>query len=102
MALRPRASFESYAARFPDARRTARFEDLLEDEELTAVAIATPVVTHFELACSSRYCSPATSVEKPPALFSSDASASFVALSRRNGGLALCCLTLFYHPGSRS
>ena len=34
-------------------RRPTRFDDLLEDPELDAVLIATPVFTHFELAAAS-------------------------------------------------
>lgn len=35
--------------RFPTVRTTTRFQDLLEDKTIDAVAIATPVSTHFEL-----------------------------------------------------
>jgi predicted dehydrogenase len=35
--------------RFPGARTTTRFQDLLEDQAIDAIAIATPVSTHFEL-----------------------------------------------------
>jgi predicted dehydrogenase len=35
--------------RYPTVRTTTRFQDLLEDKTIDAVAIATPVSTHFEL-----------------------------------------------------
>ena len=38
------------AARYPAARATTRFEDLLEDESVDAVVVATPVPTHADLA----------------------------------------------------
>ena len=41
---------EAVANRFPRARMTAEIEDLLADPELDAVALATPVATHAELA----------------------------------------------------
>src|SRR5205807_2319377 len=36
--------------RYPMAKQTVRFEDLLEDPELDAIFIATPVFTHADLA----------------------------------------------------
>ena len=41
---------ERYSPRFPDARPTADFDEMLADDSLDAVVVATPVVTHFELA----------------------------------------------------
>src|SRR6478736_2778849 len=35
---------------YPDIGTTTRFEDLLQDAELDAIAIATPVRFHFEMA----------------------------------------------------
>ena len=35
--------------RFPAVKATTRFQDLLEDPGIDAIAIATPVATHFEL-----------------------------------------------------
>ena len=40
----------SLAARYPRARVTADFAELLADAELDAVVIATPVPTHYALA----------------------------------------------------
>src|SRR5205807_1315010 len=39
-----------FAARYPRARVTADFDELLADRELDAVVVATPVPTHYELA----------------------------------------------------
>src|SRR5262249_43761270 len=41
---------ERYATRYPQTRLTGDLEDLLEDPELDAVVVATPAVTHYELA----------------------------------------------------
>ena len=38
------------ASRYPQARFTGSFEEMLDDPELDAVVVATPVPTHFELA----------------------------------------------------
>ena len=40
---------ESVQRRFPAVRRTTDFHDLLDDPTIDAIAIATPVSTHFEL-----------------------------------------------------
>ena len=37
---------ERFARRYPSARVTARFDDLLEDDTLDAIDVATPVPTH--------------------------------------------------------
>src|SRR5439155_7294012 len=39
----------AHGHRHPEAETTTRFEDLLEDPDVDAVVVATPVVTHFEL-----------------------------------------------------
>ena len=46
--LDPR-KLEIVSRRYPVVRTTTRFQDLLEDPEIDAIAIATPVNTHFEL-----------------------------------------------------
>ena len=45
------AARERVVARFPDVRFTGDLDELLGDEELDAVALATPVPTHAALAC---------------------------------------------------
>jgi predicted dehydrogenase len=86
------------ASRFPDARHTTRFEDLLEDESLQAVAIATPVVTHFELARQALLAGKHVFVEKPLAL-SSTLSEQLVALAEERGLVLMPGHLLLYHPG---
>ena len=41
---------EHFAARYPNARMAADFDELLSDPELEAVVIATPAPTHYDLA----------------------------------------------------
>jgi predicted dehydrogenase len=89
---------ERYAARFPAARRTASFEDLLADESLDAVAIATPVVTHFELARQALVAGKHVFVEKPLAL-SSTLAEQLVALAEERGLVLMPGHLLLYHPG---
>jgi predicted dehydrogenase len=89
---------EAYAPRFPDARRTTRFEDLLEDESVDAVAVATPVVTHFELAREALLAGKHVFVEKPLAL-SSMLGEQLVALAEERGLVLMPGHLLLYHPG---
>jgi predicted dehydrogenase len=87
-----------YTPRFPNARTTGRYEDLLEDDELTAVVIATPVVTHFELARQALLAGKHVFVEKPLAL-SSTLAAQLVALAEERGLVLMPGHLLLYHPG---
>jgi predicted dehydrogenase len=87
-----------YGGRFPEARKTTRFEDLLGDDSLDAVAIATPVVTHFELARQALLAGKHVFVEKPLAL-SSTLGEQLVALAEERGLVLMPGHLLLYHPG---
>ena len=95
---REEARLERFAARFPQARRTSRFENLLEDESLAAIAIATPVVTHFELAREALVAGKHVFVEKPLAL-SATLSEQLLALAEERGLVLMPGHLLLYHPG---
>jgi predicted dehydrogenase len=86
------------ATRFPEARTTTRFEDLLEDATLDSVAIATPVVTHFELAREALLAGKHVFVEKPLAL-SATLGEQLVALAEERGLVLMPGHLLLYHPG---
>jgi predicted dehydrogenase len=51
--------------RYPAVRTTVRFQDLLQDPKLDAIAIATPVSTHFELAMAAIRAGKHVWIEKP-------------------------------------
>ena len=55
-------------SRYPQARWTDSFAEMLEDPELEAVVIATPVPTHYELARHALEAGKHVLVEKPPAM----------------------------------
>ena len=57
-----------YAARYPQATVTASFADALADDTVDAVAIATPVPTHYALAKQALEAGKHVFVEKPPAM----------------------------------
>jgi predicted dehydrogenase len=56
---------ERVGARYPAIRRTTSFESVLNDPLVDAVAIATPVSTHFELATGALAVGKHVFVEKP-------------------------------------
>src|SRR5687767_15570906 len=56
------------AQRYPSARITANVEDVLADEAVEAVVIATPVPTHYELSRRALEAGKHVFVEKPPAM----------------------------------
>lgn len=53
------------AARYPTLTTTTRYEDLLTDGRIDAIAIATPVSSHFELARQALQAGKHVLVEKP-------------------------------------
>jgi predicted dehydrogenase len=57
---------------YPSVATTDNFDDLLNDEELDAVAIATPVHLHHQLAKKSLLAGKHTFIEKPMATSSAD------------------------------
>jgi predicted dehydrogenase len=59
--------------RYPALRTTTRFDDLLEDPSVDAVAIATPVRTHAALASAALEAGKHVFVEKPLAASAADA-----------------------------
>jgi predicted dehydrogenase len=89
---------DSYGPRFPRARATTRFEDLLGSPELDAVAIATPVATHYRLAKQALLAGKHVFVEKPLAL-SGDLAEELVALAEERELVLMPGHLLLYHPG---
>jgi predicted dehydrogenase len=89
---------ERLASRYPAARRTADFDEMLEDDTVEAVVVATPVVTHFELARRALEAGKHVLVEKPPALTGDDAE-ELVATAEDQGRVLLPGHLLLYHPG---
>ncbi|MDR2876764.1 MAG: Gfo/Idh/MocA family oxidoreductase [Chromatiales bacterium] len=51
--------------RYPSIKTTTRFQDLLDDPSVDAVAIATPVSTHFELGMAALRAGKHVWIEKP-------------------------------------
>jgi predicted dehydrogenase len=89
------ARFES---RYPEARLTADFDEMLADDSLEAVIVATPVVTHAELAKRALEAGKHVLVEKPPALTAAETE-ELVATAEDQGRVLMPGHLLLYHPG---
>jgi predicted dehydrogenase len=89
---------ERVALRFPGARITDSLHDVLTDESLDAVAIATPVPTHASLATAVLEAGKHCFVEKPLAQSVADAERA-VAAARASGRVLMVGHLLEYHPG---
>jgi predicted dehydrogenase len=85
------------SARYPNARATTSFEEMLADPELDAIVIATPVVTHYELAKRALLAGKHVFVEKPQAQSSAEAE-ELVALAEQSGLVLMPGYLLLYHP----
>jgi predicted dehydrogenase len=92
---------EGFAARYPNARVTGDFDELLNDPELEAVVIATPAPTHYELAKRALEAGKHVLVEKPPALNAADAE-DLVATAEATGLVLMPGHLLLYHPAVRT
>jgi predicted dehydrogenase len=62
--LDPR-KLELVKRRFPGARTTTRYQDLMEDPSIHAIAVATPVQTHFEVGMAALKAGKHLWLEKP-------------------------------------
>jgi predicted dehydrogenase len=94
------AARERAAALFPAARMTDRLEDLLEDERLDAVVLATPVPTHAELAVRALEAGKHCFVEKPLAQSVAEAELVVATAERVNRTLMVGHLFM-HHPAVR-
>jgi predicted dehydrogenase len=88
----------SIAARYPNAQATTNFADLLADDTLDAVVIATPVPTHYALAKQALEAGKHVFVEKPPAMRAVEMD-ELVALAVEHDRVLMPGHLLLYHPG---
>jgi predicted dehydrogenase len=91
---------ESFAHRYPHARVTAELDDALEDPEIEAIVIATPVPTHYALAKRALEAGKHVFVEKPPAMRGEEME-DLVALAEERDLTLMPGHLLLYHPGVR-
>jgi predicted dehydrogenase len=91
---------EQFSRRFPNARGTGSFEEVLTDGNLEAVVIATPVPTHYALAKQALEAGKHVFVEKPPAMRGAE-MAELVELAEARDRILMPGHLLLYHPGVR-
>jgi predicted dehydrogenase len=91
------AQLEKIAARHPSARTTTNLDDLLADDALDAVVIATPVPTHYELAKRVLEAGKHVFVEKPPAMRAAEMD-ELVTLAADRDLVLMPGHLLLYHP----
>jgi predicted dehydrogenase len=83
--------------RYPYADLTRRFEDVLEDESIDGVLIATPIATHRRLVEQALQAGKHVLVEKPMASTSADAQ-QLIALAARRDLILMPGHTFLYSP----
>jgi predicted dehydrogenase len=89
---------DRFAHRYPQAKTTTEFDDLLNDPALDAVVIATPVPTHADLAKRALAFGKHVFVEKPPAM-RGDEMEENVQLAAERDLVLMPGHLLLYHPG---
>jgi len=85
------------ARTLPGAQSTGALQDLLDDRQLDAIVLATPVPTHAELAIAVAQAGKHCFVEKPLATNAADAELA-VAAAAQAGTILMVGHLLEYHP----
>jgi predicted dehydrogenase len=88
----------TFARRHPAARTCAELSEMLDDPDLDAVVIATPVPTHYALAKQALQAGKHVFVEKPPAM-RGDEMDELVSLAEERDVTCMPGHLLLYHPG---
>ncbi len=97
---RDESRLAEFAERYPRARATTSFDEMIADDTIEAVLVATPVPTHFELARKALQAGKHVFVEKPPAMKGEEME-ELVALARERELVLMPGHLLLYHPGVR-
>jgi len=90
-------TFERILRRYPTMQATTRFDKVLADATVDAVAIATTVSTHYELARLALEAGKHVFVEKPLAS-STEEAVTLAKLAERNGLVLMPGHTFLYSP----
>jgi predicted dehydrogenase len=89
---------ERFAARYPRAPMYGDFDEMLADDALDAIVIATPVPTHYALAKQALEAGKHVMVEKPPAMRGGEME-ELLALAEERALVLMPGHLLLYHPG---
>jgi predicted dehydrogenase len=90
-----------YGRRYPATTSTTQIDDLLGDDDLDAILIATPIFTHADLARRSLEAGKHTFVEKPLAPSSREAD-DLIDLAAGRDLTLMCGQTFLYSPPVRT
>ena len=85
---------------YPEVATTHKYEELLKDEELDAVVIATPVRFHYEMAKAALDVGKHVFIEKPMARTEAEAE-ELVSLAERQGLVLMVGHTFLFSPAVR-
>jgi predicted dehydrogenase len=94
-------SLARFRPRYPNARPTSTFDEVLADESVDAVVVATPVPSHYELTKSALEAGKHVLVEKPPATRAAEME-ELVRMARERQLVLMPGHLLLYHPGVRT
>ena len=86
------------AQSYPSAQVTSSFDDVLADDSVEAVVVATPVPTHYELARRALEAGKHVFVEKPPAMRGAEIE-ELCELAEERDLVLMPGHLLLYHPG---
>jgi len=86
------------AQSYPSAQVTSSFDDVLTDESVEAVVVATPVPTHYEPARRALEAGKHVFVEKPPAMRGAEME-ELCELAEDRDRVLMPGHLLLYHPG---
>lgn len=92
---------DTFAVRYPGPRRATDLQHLLDDPELDALLIATPVSTHYDLAARALDAGKHTFVEKPLAP-SSELASELLQRAQARERVLMCGHTFLYSPPVRA
>lgn len=91
------ATRRAQAELYPDVSLSSNFEDVLANESIKAVVLATPAACHYEQAKAALNRGKDVFVEKPMALCYKQ-GCELVELARKNGAVLMVGHILEYHP----
>ncbi len=97
---RDASRFAKLSNRHPTLRATTDIDELLADDELDAIVLATPVFTHHSLASAALRAGKHVFVEKPLAASSGEANDLF-AIAAECDRTLMCGHTFLYSPAVR-
>ena len=94
------AKLNRIATTYPQLSPTGRYEELLQDEGLDAVAIATPAAQHYGMAKAALEAGKHVFVEKPLAM-ERDEGRHLIQLAHARGKILMVGHLLLFHPAVR-